>query len=70
MASAGEPSLWMRSHTTYTPGTGRVLHAMGGLGIVKDQNNQNLFFHLAGLQPPVAVHQLHGTRRLHWQLNG
>ncbi len=50
MASAGEPSLWMGSHTTYSPGTGRVRHAMGGLGIVKDQNNQDLFIHLAIFQ--------------------
>jgi len=47
MVGQGEPSLWMGSHTTYTPGTGRVLHAMGGLGIYKDQNNQDKFIHLA-----------------------
>jgi len=50
MANKGEPSLWMGSHTTYFPGTGRVRHAMGGLAILKDQNGDVLFVHLALFQ--------------------
>ena len=55
MASKGEPSLWMGSHTTYFPDTGRVRHAMGGLAMLKDQNGDDLFFHLAIFQLPNQV---------------
>jgi hypothetical protein len=50
MASKGEPSLWMGSHTTYHPATGRVSFGMGGLGMFEDQNGQDLFIHLAIFQ--------------------
>ena len=50
MVNAGEPSLWMGSHTTYNPGTGKVEFGMGGLAILKDVNNQNLYVHLAIFQ--------------------
>jgi hypothetical protein len=46
MAQKGEPSLWMGSHTTYFPASGTVRHAMGGVGILKDSNNQNLYLYL------------------------
>lgn len=46
MASQGEASLWMGSHTTYNPDTGRVTFGMGGLGIVKDINGDDLYLHL------------------------
>ena len=47
MTSQGEPSLWMGSHSTYSPRNARVSFAMGGLGIYKDQNGQDRFIHLA-----------------------
>jgi hypothetical protein len=47
MARNGEPSLWMGSHTTYVPSTGRVTFAMGGVAMLTTQNNTNLFIYLA-----------------------
>lgn len=47
MAAQGEPSLWMASHTTYSPRTGRVSFGMGGLAMFQDQNNQVHYIHLA-----------------------
>jgi hypothetical protein len=46
MAAQGEPSLWMGSHSTYSPRTGRVSFGMGGLGIYQDQNGQTHYIHL------------------------
>lgn len=46
MAAQGEPSLWMGSHTTYSPRTGRVTFGMGGLAIYQDQSGQDHFIHL------------------------
>lgn len=50
MANAGEPSLWMGSHTTFSPSTGRVRHDMGGLGIIPRPNEPDLYVHLAIFQ--------------------
>lgn len=47
MAARGEPSLWMGSHSTYSPRSGRVSFGLGGMGIFKDQSGQNHFLYLA-----------------------
>lgn len=46
MAAAGEPSLWMGSHATFNPVSGRMNFVMGGLGFLQGQNNQQFFLYL------------------------
>jgi hypothetical protein len=55
MAAAGEPTLWMGSHTTFSPATGRVNFVMGGVGYLKAQNGQEFFLYF-------PVHQLNNRR--------
>jgi hypothetical protein len=46
MAAAGEPSLWMGSHSTFNEATGRMSFVMGGVGFLQGQNNQQFFLYL------------------------
>ena len=55
MASNGEPSLWMGSHSTYHPASGRVSYGMGGVAMIKDSANQNVFFYLPIFQLPDRI---------------
>lgn len=64
MANVGEPSLWMGSHTTYSPGSGRVRHDMGGLGIISRPNLRDLYIHLAIFQLTDCV--LCADKRGYW----
>jgi len=55
MANNGEPSLWMGSHATYHPGSGRVGYGMGGAGMREDAANQDVFFYIPVFQLPNRI---------------